>query len=92
MIRNIAHKGLRRFFLEGSKAGIQPNHAERLQSVLARLNTAATIEDVRFPGSGLHALESSLKGHWAVTISGNWRVTFRFENGDAFEVNYQDYH
>ena len=92
MIVSIAHKGLRRLFLEGSKAGISPHHAERLLLILARLNTAASLEDVRFPGSGLHPLRGNLRGYWAVTVSGNWRVTFRFENGDVFDVDYLDYH
>jgi proteic killer suppression protein len=92
VIQTFAHKGLRLFFLNGSKAGIQPAHATRLELILARLNTAGTIKDMGFPGSGLHALTGRLKDHWAVTVSGNWRVTFRFDNGQAFDVDYLDYH
>ncbi|MBI3992826.1 MAG: type II toxin-antitoxin system RelE/ParE family toxin [Candidatus Lambdaproteobacteria bacterium] len=92
MILGFAHKGLERFYRKGSKRGVQPHHALRLQLILARLNTAGMIGDMGFPGSGLHPLKGNLKGHWAVTVSGNWRVTFRFEHGDAFDVDYRDYH
>lgn len=92
MIRNFLHKGLRRYFENGIKAGVSADHKARLTLILARLNTAATLRDMAFPGSGLHPLKGNLKGHWAVTVSGNWRITFRFENGDALDVNYQDYH
>jgi proteic killer suppression protein len=92
MIQDFAHKGLRRLFLEASKAGVQPAHAARLTLILARLNTAASINDMQYPGSGLHALTGPLKGYWAVSVSGNWRVTFRFENGQAIDVDYLDYH
>ena len=56
------------------------------------LDAASVIDDMNFPGSALHPLKGRLKGHWAVKISGNWRLTFRFRNGDAFDVNYVDYH
>ncbi len=60
--------------------------------ILDRLDAAALIEDMGYPGSGLHLLKGNLKGHWAVQVSGNWRVTFRFEDGDVFIVDYADYH
>lgn len=92
MIKGFRHKGLERFFSEGTKRGIQANHAERLGDILDRLNAAAAIGDMDYPGSDLHPLKGGLKGHWAVKVSGNWRVVFRFENGDAYVVDYVDYH
>jgi len=92
MIKSFAHKGLEDFFYDGTKKGIQPKHANRLETILDRLNAAHEIGDMHFPGSGLHLLEPRLEGRWAVRVSGNWRVTFRFEEGDAYEVKYEDYH
>jgi len=92
MIISFLHKGLRLFFETGSKAGIQPHHAPRLGRQLIRLDTATGPEDMNFPGWRLHALTGGLAGHYAVTVNGNWRLTFRFEGGDAVLVDYQDYH
>lgn len=92
MIQSFIHKGLRKFFEEGSKRYIQPKHAETLELILDRLNAADEIGDMNYPGSNLHLLEPKQENRWAVKVSGNWRVTFRFENGDAHEVNYEDYH
>ena len=92
MIRSFKHKGLERFFLTGSKAGIQVQQAERLRLILAQLNAATSPEDMRLPGLGLHHLKGDRKGTWAVSASGNWRVTFTFVGKDANDVNYEDYH
>ena len=92
MIISFAHKGLEKFFLTGNMQGIQAQHAAKLARLLDRLDAAAKVEDMGFPGSGLHPLKGDLRSHWSVKISGNWRLTFRFENGDAHIVNYQDYH
>ena len=92
MIRTFRHKGLERFFREGSKAGIQPQHANRLRLQLARLDTAGDPEDMNLPGWKWHPLKHDLAGHWAVSVRGNWRMTFRFEGEDAILVDYQDYH
>lgn len=92
MIKSFAHKGLEEFFLTGSTRGIQAKHADKLDSLLDRLDAAEFIKAMDFPGSGLHRLKGDLKDHWSVKVSGNWRLTFRFENGDAHVVNYQDYH
>ncbi len=92
MIKNFQHKGLQTFFETGSKAGIQPHHANRLRLQLASLQNARKPEDMGVPGWKLHPLERELLGHWSVTVNGNWRLTFRFEDGDAILVNYQDYH
>lgn len=92
MIRTFAHKGLQAFFESGSKAGIQPHHAPRLQRLLVRLDLSRAPEDMNVPGWRLHPLAGDLAGHYAVTVNGNWRLTFRFEGEDAVLVDYQDYH
>jgi len=92
VIRSFKHKGLARFFETGSKAGIQSAHAERLRLILGRLNAAVKVEDMGLPGLRLHPLKGERKGIWAVWVSGNWRVTFRFVGADAEVVDYEDYH
>ncbi|MGB8433581.1 MAG: type II toxin-antitoxin system RelE/ParE family toxin [Burkholderiales bacterium] len=91
MIRSFKHKGLRRFFEEGVKSGIRPERAERLRLVLSRLQASTNPKDMDLPGLRLHELKGESKGTWSVTVSGNWRVTFRFEGQDALDVNYVDY-
>ena len=92
MIRSFRHKGLERFFLEGSKSGIQAVHAPRLRLQLGRLDTASGPVDMNLPGWRLHPLKGSLKGLWAVRVSGNWRLVFAVEGPDAIHVDYVDYH
>lgn len=92
MILSYRHKGLKKFAEAGSRAGIQPKHAEKLRRLLTALDVASRAEDMNAPGSGLHALKGTLEGHWAVTVSGNWRLTFAFEEQNAVLVDYQDYH
>ena len=92
MIKSFAHKGLERFFLEGSKAGIQPRHAVRIRLILAQLQQARTIKDMNIPTLRLHELKGNRQGIWSVTVQANWRVTFRFTNGDVEDVIYEDYH
>ena len=92
MIKSFVHKGLKKIFLTGNKDGIQAKHAERLRLILAQLNQAKVIEDMQIPSLALHELKGSRKKTWAVTVQANWRITFRFENGDAEIVDYEDYH
>lgn len=91
MIRSFAHKGLKKFFLTGSLAGIQAKHAARLRLILAQLNQARTIDDMQIPSLALHQLKGERKQTWAVTVQANWRIAFRFENGEAEVVDYEDY-
>lgn len=91
MIKSFQHKGLQAFFETGSKAGIQPHHGPRLARQLARLHEATAPDDMNVPGWRLHPLAGSLAGHYAVSVSGNWRMTFRFDGADAVLVDYQDY-
>lgn len=92
MIKTFRHKGLERFFMKGSKAGIQPHHATRLRIQLTALNSATKPDDMNAAGWKLHSLEDDLKGHWSIWVNGNWRLTFTFEGTDAILVDYQDYH
>lgn len=92
MIRSFAHKGLERFYRTGSVAGIQPEHARRLRLILSNLDQAMEPGDMDLPGLRLHPLKGDREGIWAVQVSGNWRVTFRFNGHEAEIVNYEDYH
>ena len=91
-IKSFRHKGLERFFATGNKRGIQAKHADRLRLILGRLNAAADPRDLSLPGVDLHELRGARKGTWAATVSGNWRVTFRFADKEAERVDYEDYH
>jgi len=92
VIRRFKHKGLERFFLRGSKAGVNASHASRLRLILSRLQASISPSDMDLPGLYLHQLKGSGSGTWWVRVSGNWRITFRFEGPDAIDVNYEDYH
>ncbi len=92
MIKSFIHKGLEKFFLKGSKAGIQARHENRIRLILAQLNQAKVVEDINIPFLYLHELKGDRKGTWSVSVQANWRITFQFENGDAEIVNYEDYH
>lgn len=92
MIKTFKHKGLEVFFATGSNKGIQAAHAKKLRFQLAALNTAVVIDDMDIPGYRLHPLKGDRKGLWSITVNGNWRITFEFVDGDAYIVNYEDYH
>jgi proteic killer suppression protein len=92
MIRNIRHKGLAALYDDDETRGVQQAHAKRLRQILALLDAATIAADMNAPGLRLHTLRGSLQGFYAVTVSGNWRVIFRFEDGDVLDVDYLDYH
>ncbi len=92
MIVGFVHKGLEKFYTTGSLAGIQAKHRAKLRLILDQLNTAEVIGDMDFPGANLHPLKGNKKGLWAVKVSGNWRITFTFTEGQADVVDYIDYH
>ena len=92
MIRTIRHRGLRKFYETGSKAGIQGNHATRLRIQLTALETAQVIGDLDIPGFRLHALTGRMKNRWSISVNGNWRLTFEFKDGDVYLLDYEDYH
>ena len=92
MIKSWKHKGLKLFFERGSAAGINPQHAARLVRQLDRLDAATCPQDMNLPGWQWHSLKGNEAGTYAVSVNGNWRLTYRFENGDAIVVDYRDYH
>ena len=92
MIRSFRHKGLKRFFETGSKAGIQAAHAARLRLMLTRLDGSHVPQDMNASGWKLHPLKGDLTGHWAIWVDANWRLTFAFDGEDAVLVDYRDYH
>ena len=92
MIRSIIHKGLKRLYEDDDTRGVIAEHAIKLRDILARLDASHSVTDMDLPGLRLHALKGELKGHWAVTVRANWRVIFQFADGDAFDVDYVDYH
>ena len=92
MIESFKHKGLKKYFEKGDSSKIQPGHKKRLRLILTQLNATATVRDINFPGSNLHRLSGDKKGFWSVNLSGNWRIIFRFEDGNAYHVDYLDYH
>lgn len=92
MIESIHHKGLKLLYERGDTSKVTPSHVKRLRLILTLLTAAETIEDMNFPGSDIHSLKGEMMGFWAVKVSGNWRVVFRFEKGKAYDVDYLDYH
>ena len=92
MIQSFKHEGLELFFKTGRKSGIQAKHVKRLQLILGRLNAAALPDDMNLPGLFLHPLAGNRANIWSVRVSGNWRVTFRFNGTHAEVVDYEDYH
>lgn len=92
MIKSFKHKGLQKFFETGSTAGINAQQANKIRLRLAALDAAETIEDMNRVGYNLHQLKGSKSGTWSITVTGNWRITFQFENGHAYITNYEDYH
>lgn len=92
MILSFKHRGLRALY-EGRRAkGVNPQHLRKLTRILAVLDQSAKAQDMNLPGFRLHALRGDLEGHYAVAVSGNWRVTFRFADGHVVDVDYADYH
>ena len=92
MIRSIRHKGLSRFFTKGEAKGINAKHAARMERLLDRLDAATKPEDLLLPGYGFHGLTGFNPKRYAVSVSGNWRITFAFDGEDAVDVDLEDYH
>ena len=92
MIISFRHRGLKALYTGRKKARVPSDHVVKLRDILALLDQARQVEDLALPGLGLHPLKGRLKGHYAVSVSGNWRVTFRIEDGDVRDVDYVDYH
>jgi proteic killer suppression protein len=93
MIRGFRHKGLRRLFEERDARGVPAPLVPKLRRILALLNVSTKPSDMDgFPGWRLHPLKGELTGFWSVTVSGNWRIVFRFDGEDAVDVDFVDYH
>ena len=92
MIKSFKHKGLQKFYESGSTRGIQASHSKKLRMQLAALHTAYSIDDMDIPGYRLHPLKGDRKGIWSIVISGNWRITFEFTDGNVYIIDYEDYH
>ena len=92
MIRRFRHKGLKLLFERGDRRKVQSDHADKIERILARLEEASEVGNMDLPGFRLHRLKGDLAGFWSVTVSGNWRVIFRFEGGNASDVDLIDYH
>ena len=92
MVLRIRHRGLRRLYEDGGTRGVNAGHVAKLRLILAALDAAEAPADVNVAGWRLHPLKGARKGHWSVWVSGNWRVTFRFQGNNTTDVNYEDYH
>ncbi|PHS12125.1 MAG: Killer protein [Kangiella sp.] len=92
MIKSFKHKGLKKYFETGSTSGIQTNHQNKLRMQLTAIDTAQKIGDIDLPGFKLHSLKGSRDGIWSISVNGNWRVTFEYSDGNAYILNYEDYH
>jgi len=92
MIKSFKHKGLEQYYYDGNKSGINVKHAPRIGRILDRLDASVEPQDMNLPGFKLHELKGKEKGTWAVSVSGNWRITFKLEGNDAVLVDYRDYH
>jgi toxin HigB-1 len=92
MIRSIRPRGLKRLFEHDDRSRLRPDLVDRIARILTRLNAAGSIDDMNVPGFGLHRLSGDRRGFWSVTVSRNWRIIFRFEESDAFDVDFIDYH
>ncbi|WP_064435956.1 type II toxin-antitoxin system RelE/ParE family toxin [Pseudoalteromonas neustonica] len=92
MIKSFKHKGLKKYFQTGSVDGIQAKHQRKLRMQLAAIDTAQEIDDINLPGFKLHPLKGDRDGIWSITVNGNWRITFEFIDGNAYILNYEDYH
>lgn len=92
MIQSFRHKGLKRLYEEDDTRGVIHEHADKLRDILVRLDSAASSIDMDLPGFRLHPLKGELKGYWAVAVRANWRVIFRFVDGNALDLDYVDYH
>jgi len=92
MIRSFKHRGLKRLYEHGDRSGIRPDLLETVERILTVLDNAAAPQALNVPQYRLHSLKGELKGLWSVTVRANWRIVFRFEGTDAFDVELIDYH
>lgn len=92
MIKSFKHKGLEQFFTKDVRRHLDIKDLPKINRILDRLDTAVTVDDMNIPGWDIHELKGERKGVWSVAVRKNWKITFRFENGNAHDVNFEDYH
>jgi len=92
VIKSFKHKGLKKYFYYGDISGIQPEHRNKLTRLLTAIDESKVVDGLKIPGFCLHQLKGDYKDLWSVKVNGNWRITFKFEKGDAYILDYQDYH
>ena len=92
MIKSFKHKGLKKFFEQGDTSKIGPEHVQKIRFILGYINKAKGIDDLNLPGFQLHQLKGDRQEIWSITVRANWRITFKFEDGHAYILNYEDYH
>ncbi|HNI37235.1 MAG TPA: type II toxin-antitoxin system RelE/ParE family toxin [Pseudomonadales bacterium] len=92
MIRSIRHKGLKRLFDAGDETGVQRSHSKKLRLILAAIDASSSVQALDLPGFRLHALKGDQQNRWSIRVNGNWRITFVFTDGDAWLLDYEDYH
>ena len=92
MIKSIKHKGLKRFFETGNAKGVRADHVTRLRKRLVVLDSATSLNDISVHGWGLHPLSGDLIDQYAIGVNGNWRLFFKFEDGNVYLLDYDDYH
>jgi proteic killer suppression protein len=92
MIESFQHKGLKQFYERGERRGLNPNMIPKIEEILSILSAAESVEEANIPGYRLHPLTGELKGFWSVRVTGNWRIVFRFEDGNALDIDLVDYH
>ncbi len=92
MILGFRHRGLKRLYERGDRSRISPQLADQAEDILGLLDMANNPQDMNLPGYRLHKFRGNLRGYWSITVSGNWRIVFRFEGGNAFDIDLIDYH
>ena len=92
MIKSFKHKGLEKLFLNNDASRLNNEHVKKLKLILAVIHKAKVVEDINFIGSNLHELKGNRKEIWSVKVRANWRITFKFEDGNAYILDYEDYH
>ena len=92
MIVSVRHKGLKLLFVKGDRRRVLPDYVDKVERILARLEEASAVGNMKLPGFRLHPLKGDLAGYWSITVSGNWRIVFHFEGGHAKDVDLVDYH
>jgi proteic killer suppression protein len=92
MIESFRHRGLKRLFQNGEGKGVSPQFVDRVENILGLLDAATRVQDMALPSFRLHMSSGNLRGYWSVTVRANWRIIFRFEDGNAHDVDLIDYH